>query len=205
MNTPLLVPPGSPDTIGYYQRNAARFIAATAGFDNSALLVPFMRSVVMGGHVLDAGCGSGRDGAVLARSGFRVTAIDGCAAMVDAANALGLNASVRRVQEIDDRGVFDGVWAEALMLHVPHSEVPDVISRFATALTPVGSLFVSVKEGNGESVAPDGRFFSYFSQSGFEKSIEDTGRFDVRAFWPTTAPDSGGKEQTWLNFIARRR
>jgi ubiquinone/menaquinone biosynthesis C-methylase UbiE len=53
-----------------------------------ALYEPFLSRVRPGGHVLDAGCGSGRDALAFLRRGYHVTAIDASPAMAGLASSV---------------------------------------------------------------------------------------------------------------------
>ena len=104
--------------------------------------------------LLDAGCGTGRQAAGLAKLGYRVTGLDADAEMLALAaeHARGEGASVRLVRgvydEIPERapGPFDGVYCLANSLAAAGSAagVHSAISNFARALRPGGRLFVQV-------------------------------------------------------------
>jgi 23S rRNA (guanine745-N1)-methyltransferase len=51
--------PHMPQTIGYYNQNAASFFSSTAHVDMAVLQGRFLLTVVPGGVILDAGCGDG--------------------------------------------------------------------------------------------------------------------------------------------------
>lgn len=51
-------------------------------------------------HLLDLGCGSGRDACYFAKMGFRVTAVDGAAAMIDQARKRNPHTGVDYVHDI---------------------------------------------------------------------------------------------------------
>ena len=55
------------DTVRYYDKNAAAYFDETAHLDMSDLRRRFTDLLPEGARILDAGCGSGRDG----RVGFR--------------------------------------------------------------------------------------------------------------------------------------
>lgn len=198
--------PADPLTINraYYESHAEDFSQRTAALELSDLYEPFLRRLPPQAHILDAGCGTGRDGAAFEACGFEVTAIDASPAMVQSAASRGLRAQVLTFQKMKFTAVFDGIWACASLLHVPHDEMPDVLARFARALKPGGILYVSLKEGDGERVAKDGRFFSYFHREEFEALLMAEGRFALLDFWLTHAGDSSGTEWPWLNFLAAR-
>ena len=45
----------------YYKRFAAEFFGSTVGVDMTAIHQRFLAHLKPGAHILDAGCGSGRD------------------------------------------------------------------------------------------------------------------------------------------------
>ena len=53
-------------------------------------------------------------------------------------------------------GPYDGVWANACLLHVERTDLPVVLERLAAATRPGGALALSVKEGDGEIWATHG-------------------------------------------------
>src|SRR6185369_8336153 len=62
---------------------------------------------------------------------------------------------------------YDGVWADASLIHVARDDLPTVLARLAGATRPGGALFVSVKEGDGEDWSTHGnvtapRFFTFW-------------------------------------------
>ena len=64
------------DTDRYYSRFATDVFDATVGVDMSPLYARFLEGLPPNAHILDAGCGSGRDAKAFCRIGFRVTAFD---------------------------------------------------------------------------------------------------------------------------------
>lgn len=188
----------------YYETHATDYCKRTASLDLKALYESFLNQLPLGSHILDAGCGSGRDGAVFVSRGYRVTAIDASPAMVEAAHQRGLDAQLLIFQEMEFDACFDGIWACASLLHVPHSEMADVLRRFARALKSKGILYVSLKDGKGERIAEDGRFFSYFTLDEFVTRLTQDKLFHILRTWKSDDPDSSGGISPWLNFLARK-
>lgn len=62
--------------VDYYEENADAFFSATVAVDMSSLHAQFAKQLPEGGHILDAGCGSGRDALAFSKLSFRVTAFD---------------------------------------------------------------------------------------------------------------------------------
>ncbi|MBQ1784525.1 MAG: hypothetical protein II007_12820 [Gammaproteobacteria bacterium] len=48
-------------THDYYNTQAEQFVADTLAVDMAELYAPFLSTLPISGHLLDAGCGSGRD------------------------------------------------------------------------------------------------------------------------------------------------
>jgi SAM-dependent methyltransferase len=114
-------------------------------------LIDLLTSALPRGHVLDAGCGAGTTTVLLARRGYRVTAIDASAEFVDHVQSrvdrAGLGHRVR-VEQADFGTVdlpaeaFDGAVCGEVLEHLPDdSRAVQVISR---ALKPGGVLALSV-------------------------------------------------------------
>jgi SAM-dependent methyltransferase len=188
----------------YYDMYADHFRRRTAAWPMNAPHEPFLRELPPWAHILDAGCGPGRNAAAFRSRGYRVTAIDASPAMVRLAKRGGIDAHVMTFQQMAFNEEFDGIWASASVLHVPHSEIPEVLNRFARALKPHGVLYVSLKEGQSERIAEDGRFFSYFTVNEFSGSLTDSGIFKLLKTWKRFGPDSSGTKRTWLNFLAAK-
>ena len=69
-------------TINYYNQNAASFVAGTQDVAFSEMQNIFLEYIPHGGHILDFGCGSGRDAKYFREMGLRVDAVDGSEEMV---------------------------------------------------------------------------------------------------------------------------
>ena len=63
-------------TVSYYDQNAQKFFSSTYQIDATELYDQFLPLLKSGSHILDAGCGSGRDTKSFIRAGFKVVAFD---------------------------------------------------------------------------------------------------------------------------------
>lgn len=191
------------DSVAFYDRNAEQYVADTGGLDMSALYQRFLRHLPLGGRILDAGCGVGRDALAFAERGFAVTAIDASAEMVRlAAEYVGGRAEVRqlRFEDVAWCAEFDGIWACASLLHVPSSTFPGIVSRLTTALRPNGVCYMSFKHGIGERTA-GGRLFSDHTEESLCAALRSTG-LAVTEAWLTNDVRADLSGQHWLNAIA---
>ncbi len=126
----------------YYDKHGKDFANTTRQLDVAPLMGDFLRLLLAGGHILDAGCGSGRDTKAFAELGYTVTAIDSSPSMVSmAAEYSGQEVLELSFQEIDFHETFDGIWACASLLHVPQVEMNDALARLTTALKPGAVMY----------------------------------------------------------------
>jgi ubiquinone/menaquinone biosynthesis C-methylase UbiE len=130
---------------------------AKAWRDRTALL-PFIRRFAElcppGADVLDAGCGPGDDTRLLAELGLNVKTFDIAAAML---RLVRLRVSAPVIQgDLRDLPVassrFDGVWANACLLHLPKADVGRCLTELRRVLRPAGVAFVAVQRGSGEEL-----------------------------------------------------
>jgi len=143
----------------YYEQFAAEFFGSTVGVDMTPLHQRFLARLEPRSHILDAGCGSGRDAKAFAEAGFRVSAFDASAELAKRASAhCGFEVATRRFEDIDEVAQFDGIWCCASLLHVPLAAMSDTFARIWNALRPGGTLYVSFKHGQGERVHGGRRF-----------------------------------------------
>lgn len=138
--------------------------------------------------VLDVGCGAGVKSKYLLEKGLRVVGVDFSEKMIEIAKREVLSATFR-VADIKDLHnvpkMFDGIFAQAVLLHIPKAEVAAVIQGLKDKLNPGGYLYIAVKEKwpNGkeeEALAEEDygyvyeRFFSYFTLPELKKYLADT-------------------------------
>jgi superfamily II DNA or RNA helicase/HKD family nuclease/SOS-response transcriptional repressor LexA len=143
----------------YYSQNARSFFDSTAFVDMSALHDAFLSKLPANAHILDAGCGSGRDAKAFADRGFKVAAFDASPELASLASQhCGFDVGVRTFGDVVDVATFDGIWCCASLLHVPAAELPACLIRLWRALRPGGCLYVSFKLGAGEREHKGRRF-----------------------------------------------
>jgi SAM-dependent methyltransferase len=188
----------------YYERFAAEFFGSTVGVDMAPIHQRFLARLPARAHILDAGCGSGRDAKAFAEAGFQVTAFDASAELARLASTYcGFEVAVRRFEEVDDVDAFDGIWCCASLLHVPLAAMPATLDRLWRALRPGGTLYLSFKHGTGER-SHGGRRFTDADEATLRQWIgrwPDVHQLDL---WLTNdqRPD---RTERWTNALATRK
>jgi superfamily II DNA or RNA helicase/HKD family nuclease/SOS-response transcriptional repressor LexA len=190
-------------TLAYYQAHAEQFFSETQDVDMSPLHQRFLDGLPAGAHILDGGCGSGRDSKAFVARGYRVAAFDACEALVSLARAhTGLPVLHRSFTDVEEVAIYDGIWACASLLHLPESELPNALHRLWHALKPGGLLYVSFKYGEGTR-QHGGRHFTDATESRLNQWLQSITDIESNETWITEdqRPD---RNERWLNALLRR-
>jgi SAM-dependent methyltransferase len=108
----------------------------------------FISRLKPGGHILDAGCGTGRFVHYFVLDGFKVTGIDNSNSMIQIAAGNNPEAVFRimDMRQLDFQpDSFDGIWNVATMLHFDESEVEHILDEFKRVLRSDGTLFLATR------------------------------------------------------------
>ncbi len=174
----------------------------------------FIKSLAPGAHVLDVGCGSGVKSRYLIDRGFKVTGIDISEKLLEIARRDVPEAEFKvfSMTDLDSmRETFDGVFAQASLLHIPKKDAGEVVQKMVRRLVSGGHLSINVKEtqeGKPEEgmLKEDGygyqyeRFFSYFTMSELEHYLADAG---LQVVSELRNQNKSGKT-VWLQIIGRK-
>jgi SAM-dependent methyltransferase len=170
------------DTIAAYQADAEAYAAGTATLPESVArdLDEFAGRVVPGGSVLEIGSGPGRDARELEARGLTVRRTDVTPAFVDLMRADGFEADVLDPLVDDLGGPYDGVWIDAVLMHVARADVPTLFARLAAATRPGGVLYLSTQEGEGDQWLARGhvsgpRHFTFWQEEPLRAALTDAG------------------------------
>ena len=191
---------GMDKTLRYYDEHAAIFTADTLTTDMSAIQEAFIRQLHPGAHILDLGCGSGRDSKLFLSKGFAVTPVDGSGEMCTIAKAYtGLEVRQLLFKNLDYIEAFDAVWACASLLHVPSNDLPHIFALIHRALKSEGLFYSSFKYGTFERER-NGRFFTDMTEDGIRKLLSPL--FTPIRIWTTSDTRPGRSDEKWLNVTA---
>ena len=191
------------ETLDYYDQAPERFAAGTLTADMSDTRSRFAAHLPPNGLILDFGCGSGRDTKAFLEAGFRVEAIDGSAELCALASAYtGIQVRNMLFRELDEVNRYDGIWACASILHLPRTELVDVLGRLKMALKTGGILYASFKYGTFEGMRT-GRYFTDFTEETLKAFWEPATSMKIFDLWITEDVRPGRKEEKWINLLAR--
>jgi 2-polyprenyl-3-methyl-5-hydroxy-6-metoxy-1,4-benzoquinol methylase len=189
----------------YYDANAEEYSASTLHIDMDAIRSRFLSNVTPGARILDAGCGSGRDTVAFVRSGYSVKAFDASAKMAEyASRYTGQECEVLRFQDMEFDREFDAVWSCAALLHVPKSEMSDVLGRMIRALKPGGLAYFSFIEGKDERTSSDGRFYNSYTTESLRELLHHVGGVQEVDCWRSFRDPDSPRQAPWLNMIVQR-
>ena len=187
-------------TLDYYQRNAQAYAKATLHANITEVRDMFTRRLPRRAHVLDAGCGAGRDTLAFLHQGYKVSAFDASLALCQICSELtGVFVHQLKFQDFHATEEYSGIWACASLLHLPRSLLPDSLFRLVHGLKRGGILYMSFKHGDGERFAPDGRFFTDLRVNDLNSLIGDIPGVSADKIWTTTGTDGYDRPTLWTN------
>lgn len=195
-------------TIDSYEQIAREYAADTAkSADGSGAAGEGLRRLVEamsgGGTVLEVGSGGGWDADFVESRGLAVRRTDITQAFIDLQAERGKQVERLDLATDDLGGPYDAVMAMAVMQHLERDLIPQVLRRFAAALTPQGLLLTAIPVGEGDywEVGESGNeyFTVLWIESDFTEALVDAG-FAVEWSVSNDYPN----EATWLMLLARR-
>ena len=191
-------------TINYYNLNAKKFIENTQNADMHLTQDKFLQLLPESASILDFGCGSGRDTKYFLEKGYQVVATDGSAELCRLASSFtGIKVKEMLFQELDEIGVYDGIWACSSILYLPKQELLPVIRKMCIALKDNGVIYTSFKYSNFEGER-NGRYFTDFTEDTFREFIKVIPELMIEDQWITLDVRPGRGEEKWLNLILQK-
>lgn len=194
------------ETIAAYQADAAAYAAGTSTTPPTVTrdLDEFASRVVAGGRVLEIGSGPGRDARELEARGLVVRRTDVTPAFVDLMRADGFEADLLDPLVDDLGGPWDGIWIDAVLMHVDRADLPGLLRRVHAASRPGGTLYISTQEGDGDLWTTRGhisapRHFTLWREAPLREVLDDAG-WDVRLLRRSESASG-----TWLDVFGVAR
>jgi SAM-dependent methyltransferase len=193
-------------TLAHYDERAQAFWEGTRDHDvsqNISALLQYIESAPPF-ELLDFGCGPGRDLKTLTTLGHRATGLEGAPKLAAMARAnSGCEVLEQRFLELDlPSSHFDGVFANAVLFHVPSQELPRVLKELHATLKPGGVLFSSNPRGNGQEGWSGDRWGTFHDWEAWRGYMTAAGFVELAHYYrPTGVPR---EQQAWLASVWRR-
>jgi SAM-dependent methyltransferase len=194
-------------TLEHYNRNAASFEAGTRTHDVTQNIAALLRHIQASVPytVLDFGCGPGRDLKTITALGHTAVGLDGAEQfVVHARTATGCTVWHQDFMKLDlPAAHFDGVYANAVLFHIPRQELPRVLRQLHDTLKPGGVLFCSNPRGNNNEGWHGERYGAYLDLANWRELISAAGFDELEHYYrPAGLPRD---QQPWLASVWRRQ
>jgi SAM-dependent methyltransferase len=192
-------------TLDFYANEAVAYAARSDNIGVSKSLTTFTAQLPPHAAILDLGCGTGRDTCALIDAGFTVTAIDGAPEMArEAEKRIGAPVRALLFEDLDYANAFDGIWANASLLHVPRAGLTDVLAKVHRALKPGGLLYASFKSGGTEGRDSLGRYYNYLNADELTALLHAAGTWATLDLKEGRGTGYDGSETGWVIAFARK-
>jgi SAM-dependent methyltransferase len=186
--------------ISYYNQNSTAFFDNTINVDLSKLYQEFLPRLAPLAHILDAGCGSGRDSKYFYDKNYKVTAFDASTELVSKASKhSGLPVINATFDTFKADYKFDAIWACASLLHVPSDELSKIFSKLGNFLKSGGVFYCSFKYGDNDIDIGE-RAFTNADEDRLTYFVEGSG-LKVDKVWITEDARPDRQNEKWLNAI----
>jgi SAM-dependent methyltransferase len=193
-------------TLAHYEEGAEGFWQGTRDHDVSQNVAALLRHLEGAAPfaILDLGCGPGRDLKTFRGLGHEAIGLEGSPQLAAMArrwsdcvvwqqNLLALDLPAAR---------FDGVFANAVLFHVPGQELPRVLGQLHATLKPGGALFSSNPRGDGQEGWNGRRFGAYHDLAAWRRYLGEAGFAELEYYYrPAGLPR---ERQPWLASVWRR-
>lgn len=188
-------------TLNYYNQNAAQFSDSTQSLDFTSVQDKFLSFLQPQAHILDFGCGPGRDTKYFLSHGCSTDAIDGSEEFCRIASEYaGIPVKQMLFQEMNASEEYDGIWACSSILHSTYDDLKDILKKLARALKKEGILYASFKYGDFEGMR-NGRYFIDMTEDKLQRILQETDVFQIKEKWISSDVRPGRDDEKWMNMI----
>jgi SAM-dependent methyltransferase len=193
-------------TLDDYNRNAESFWHGTRDHDVTQNIAALLRHIngVAPFTILDFGCGPGRDLKRFTALGHIAIGLDGAAAFVEMARAFS-GCEVWHQNFLDLQlatARFDGIYANAVLFHIPTQELPRVLRQLHATLKPDGVLFSSNPRGDNREGWSRERYGAFHDLDNWRAYLQDAGFSELEHYYrPAGLPRA---QQPWLASVWRK-
>jgi SAM-dependent methyltransferase len=193
-------------TLAHYEAAAHDFWEGTRDHDvsqNIAALLDHIQATPPF-ELLDFGCGPGRDLMTFRRLGHRATGLEGSAQLAAMARSYsGCEVLEQNFLRLDLPGErFDGVFANAVLFHIPGQELPRILRQLRATLKPNGVLFSSNPRGDGQEGWSGDRYGAFHDWESWRTLMTAAGFSEITHYY--RPPGLPREQQPWLASVWRK-
>lgn len=187
------------DDNAYYIEYARAYFDKTSALDSSFFLTPFISNLNRNSSVLDLGCGSGRDLRWLKTMGFRAIGFERSPVLAQMARDHSGCPVVEGNFETYDFSALrvNALLFSASLVHLPHARVGSILDNALYALDGQGTVYISLKKGDGISYDGDLRRFFLWKDEDLRMIFSELGLVIVDA---RSTRSVRGTDETWLSY-----
>lgn len=189
-------------TLNYYNENAKEYFDKTINVCMLKKYDKFLQRISKGCHILDLGCGSGRDSLYFIQNGYKVTSIEGSIELSKLATQY-IGQPVKNINFInmEDVDIYDGIWACASLLHLKKEIFSKMLTKLYLSLKKTGVMYISLKIGTDFSTYEGNRFFTYYSRETLYQLLKKTNLNIIDEF---VTSDGLNRDVEWINIIVQK-
>lgn len=193
-------------TLAHYEQRAESFWEGTRSHDVSQNIDALLRHTEGASpfELLDLGCGPGRDLKTFRDRGHHAVGLEGAARFAAMArNYSGCEVWQQNLLKLDlPAERFDGIFANAVLFHVPSAHLPRVLGELHASLKTRGVLFSSNPRGQGEEGWSGDRYGVYHDLATWRRYLLGAGFIELEHYYrPAGLPF---EQQPWLASVWRK-
>ena len=194
-------------TLGHYNHVALAYWEGTRDHDVSQNIAALLQHIPGPPpfDLLDFGCGPGRDLHTFKALGHRAVGLEGApSAAALARTHSGCQVLEQNFLELELPELhFDGVFANAVLFHVPSQVLPQVLRQLQACLRPGGVLFTSNPRGDGQEGWSGERYGAFHDWPTWRALVTAAGFDELDHFY--RPPGLPIEQQPWLASVWRKR
>ena len=193
-------------TLAHYNQRAQAYWQGTRDHDVSQNIAALLQAIEAPPpfDLLDFGCGPGRDLMAFKTLGHRASGLEGSPQLAALARAnSGCEVLEQNFLHLDlPARHFDGVFANAVLFHIPGQVLPRVLSELHATLKAGGVLFSSNPRGQGQEGWSGERYGAFHDWPAWRDLVSAAGFVELSHYYrPPGLPCS---EQPWLASVWRK-